>query len=55
MQLYNQNKVIFADIAQTHPNFLMTLISLRSTLVAVAGSMTVSTASTDRGASWLEY
>ena len=34
-----------------YPNFLMTRMSLKSTLLAVEGSMTLSTASTDIGAS----
>ena len=38
-----------------HPSFVMTLISLRSTLVATAGSMTFKIASTVIGASWCEY
>lgn len=37
------------------PSFLMMLMSCRSTLVAVAGSMTRMTASTLMGASRLEY
>lgn len=39
----------------TYPSFLMTLMSFRSTPVAVAGSMTCITASTLMGASRLEY
>lgn len=39
----------------THPSFLMILTSWRSTLVAVAGSITRMTASTLMGASRLEY
>ena len=42
-------------LSKSHPSFLMTFMSLRSTLVAVAGSMTFNTASTESGASWLEY
>lgn len=42
-------------IGLTHPSFLMTLMSFRSTPVAVAGSMTRMTASTLIGASRLEY
>lgn len=38
-----------------HPSFLTILMSLRSTLVAVLGSMTFMTASTAMGASWEEY
>ena len=40
---------------ELHPSFLTILMSLRSTLVAVLGSMTFMTASTAMGASWEEY
>ena len=40
---------------QPHPSFLTILTSLRSTLVAVLGSITFKTASTAMGASWEEY
>jgi hypothetical protein len=39
----------------SYPNFLITLISLRSTLVEVAGSITFNTASTEIGDNTLEY
>ena len=41
--------------AEPHPSFLTILMSLRSTLVAVLGSITFMTASTAMGASWEEY
>lgn len=46
---------IFKLYPASHPSFLMMQILRRSTLVAVAGSMTLMTASTLMGASRLEY
>lgn len=48
-------KVHRCSVASAHPSFFTMRMSLRSTLVAVAGSMTFITASTLMGASRLEY
>lgn len=51
---YNK-RLLDSSLCATHPSFLTMLMSRRSTLVAVAGSMTLMTASTLIGASRLEY
>ena len=42
---------LLLDLRTAYPSFFTILMSLRSTLVAVAGSMTFMTASTEMGAS----
>jgi len=53
--MWANNDMMARGRLTAYPSFVMTLISLRSTLVATAGSMTFRIASTVIGASWLEY
>ena len=53
--LWTINEVLVRSSLTAHPSLVITLISLRSTLVATAGSITLNIASTVIGASWCEY